>query len=585
MNASRNSEHEPGVCPRTGRIIGEKSPTSPSQWKYPRLLYPFAGLLALLWFLVRVIPKPSRAAYPCLQAAFPLAASFVTYLVGLAGMLVFFKNVGRNLRRARYALAAASLIVALVCAGVVFNLQAQRGTAEAFVPIDAPNTPMGTAKGIFPGRVAWDQNPDATDWDPSLDVFTPATTVFHWDDQHTNQAAVDQMMSNTVRHLTGTRTVTGAWDRLFRSFNENRGKGNTGYGSNEKIAIKPNSVDQRCHLEYYYGDGNYHPHFGGYTPQVLVALLKQLVWEAGIPEENITVCDSTRFISDKVYTRCHALFPNVIYMEKNYTDGQDAPGQPAPGTEGRVLVVPSPQARIIYSGKDKSGNTIPADRVPMAFVEADYVINLGAMKGHSGAGATLCGKNWYGMFCENPDAGQHSLLPSQSATPEYGHYRVITDLMGHADLGGKTVLYILDGLWGFAWHGTQSPPVKWQNTPFNNDYPSCILMSQDPVAIDSVGVDLLRAEFGEDMGANGLVGDGAIDDYLHEAALADDPPSATTYDPENDGTPFVSLGVHEHWNNPLDKQYTRNLETGDGIELVFGPPSYEAGVELWETYR
>jgi hypothetical protein len=28
------------------------------------------------------------------------------------------------------------------------------------------------------------------------------------------------------------------------------------------------------------------------------------------------------------------------------------------------------------------------------------------------------------------------------------------------------------------------------------------------------------------------------------------------------------LGVHEHWNNPQDKQYSRNLGTGDGIELI-----------------
>ncbi len=26
--------------------------------------------------------------------------------------------------------------------------------------------------------------------------------------------------------------------------------------------------------------------------------------------------------------------------------------------------------------------------------------------------------------------------------------------------------------------------------------------------------------------------------------------------------------MHEHWNNPIEKQYSRNLGTGDGIELV-----------------
>ena len=58
--------------------------------------------------------------------------------------------------------------------------------------------------------------------------------------------------------------------------------------------------------------------------------------------------------------------------------------------------------------------------------------------------------------------------------------------------------------------------------------------------------------------------------YLHEAALAASPPSGTFYDPDHP-TPvkrLTSLGVHEHWNNPQDKKYSRNLGTGNGIELV-----------------
>lgn len=44
---------------------------------------PLLGFLALVWFLVRVIPKPSAAAYPCQRAAFPLASAFVLWIVGL----------------------------------------------------------------------------------------------------------------------------------------------------------------------------------------------------------------------------------------------------------------------------------------------------------------------------------------------------------------------------------------------------------------------------------------------------------------------------------------------------------------------
>jgi hypothetical protein len=56
------------------------------------------------------------------------------------------------------------------------------------------------------------------------------------------------------------------------------------------------------------------------------------------------------------------------------------------------------------------------------------------------------------------------------------------------------------------------------------------------------------------------------DNYLHEAALANHAPSGVRYAP--DGEPLKSLGVHEHWNNDSDRQYSRNLGGKEGIELV-----------------
>ena len=87
-------------------------------------------------------------------------------------------------------------------------------------------------------------------------------------------------------------------------------------------------------------------------------------------------------------------------------------------------------------------------------------------------------------------------------------------------------------------------------------------MSQDFVAMESVLLDFLQ--YSEPWG----VPDGTPDNYLHEAAQADDPPSGTVYDPENDDIPLQSLGVHEHWNNPTDKKYSRNLGRRQGIELI-----------------
>ncbi|MDD5135180.1 MAG: hypothetical protein PHP01_07205, partial [Phycisphaerae bacterium] len=134
---------------------------------------------------------------------------------------------------------------------------------------------------------------------------------------------------------------------------------------------------------------------------------------------------------------------------------------------------------------------------------------------------------------------------------------------GHRDLGGKTLLSLVDGLYAGK-HGPLLYPIKWQTAPFNNDWPSSIFVSQDQVAIDSVGFDFLVTEWPEAIGP----GHEGTDDYLHEAAEANNPASGTFYDPEGDGTRLSSLGVHEHWNNPTNKQYTRNLGTGSGIELV-----------------
>jgi hypothetical protein len=61
------------------------------------------------------------------------------------------------------------------------------------------------------------------------------------------------------------------------------------------------------------------------------------------------------------------------------------------------------------------------------------------------------------------------------------------------------------------------------------------------------------------------------DDYLQEEALADHPPSGTAY--RQNGKPVSSLGVTEHWDNDLSRQYSRNKDpkNGKGIELLYLP--------------
>ncbi|HAP36871.1 MAG TPA: hypothetical protein DCQ28_13415 [Bacteroidetes bacterium] len=99
--------------------------------------------------------------------------------------------------------------------------------------------------------------------------------------------------------------------------------------------------------------------------------------------------------------------------------------------------------------------------------------------------------------------------------------------------------------------------------PFNTDYPSSVFVSQDQVALESVCLDFLRGMY-----PTGNPQMDGVDDYLRQAADPTKWPADVVYDPENDGTPLKSLGIHEHWNNVSDKKYSKELGIGNGIDFI-----------------
>ncbi len=46
-----------------------------------RISFILTGIASTVWFLIRVIPKPSRATYPCMRAAAPIMSGFVIYIL------------------------------------------------------------------------------------------------------------------------------------------------------------------------------------------------------------------------------------------------------------------------------------------------------------------------------------------------------------------------------------------------------------------------------------------------------------------------------------------------------------------------
>lgn len=403
-----------------------------------------------------------------------------------------------------------------------------------------PNQPIGTGKGCFPGRVTWIRDAQVARWD--------GINGHWWDEGNIDQDVLDRMYARSLCELTGTRIPSKAWNKLFKHYNLTHGRGNRGWKKGEDIAVKINlnntfSTDDK--------DNEIDQ-----SPQATRALLRQLTKEAGIPQKNIIIYDASigfraRAIPDRIRMSLRQEFPNVRWMSANGSEEVES----AQWVEN-AITYSSPEVRL--------GN-----RLPRAVVEASYLINAALLKGHELSGVTLCAKNHFGSIPF--PVREHNSTTVHQMKGQEGDYSAFVDLMGCPNLGAKTILYIVDGIYGMQTNVGEPLPQRdrWRHL-FDGEWSACYFMSQDPVAIECVCMDFLFAEFGTELGFSGAPAfpKGAYkncDNYLKEAARGSNHLSGP-YCPN--GVETGSLGVFEHWNNEQDKQYSRNLGKEEGIELI-----------------
>jgi len=504
------------VCGKTGRVIGLNR-----NCRWVRWFFPILGLAALIWYLVRVIPKPSRAEYPCQQVGAPIAFGGAAYFLSFFGVVSAFRNARKFLYQHRYSAAAVCLMIGLVCSAVITNMNETKAYAEntgTFTPSMGPNQPVGKARGIFPGRVAWSYDLSACNWDGS--------SRYWWSSNFNDQAKITKILNNVICSVAGQPSISNAWEVLFRYKN-----GGTPYVKGEKIAIKlnlnnggkSNAIDA--------------------SPQSVYALLDGLVNEFGVNQADITLCDPARENKcSAISNYCHATFPNVDYDSNLGGFTPNAFSYSASGPTETSMSTTIVNSKYLITMALLKRHCTPAETYQDGVDKTDY----------GNASVTMIFKSNWGII-GNKRASQHKLLHDWDYP--MASYNQLVDMYGSTNIDGKTVLNIIDGLYsGDRWN---SPPHKWQLAPFNGHWPSSFFASQDPVALESVGLDFLRSEMPLIKNA---------DRHLYEAAQADNPPSGTVYKP--DGVRLQSLGVHEYWNNSIDKKYSRNLGTGNGIELV-----------------
>eukprot|EP01105_Mastigella_eilhardi_P003209 TRINITY_DN1412_c0_g3_i1.p1 TRINITY_DN1412_c0_g3~~TRINITY_DN1412_c0_g3_i1.p1 ORF type:complete len:448 (+),score=83.80 TRINITY_DN1412_c0_g3_i1:99-1346(+) len=412
------------------------------------------------------------------------------------------------------------------------------------MPGSPVNAPIGTCRGsAHPGRVSWSYRPDACTWD--------GETGSWWEDQYVNRTTVESMFASTLMSITDASSVNDAWDNLFTDFNKRVHNEARGYKAGDKLAIKVN-------LNGMFGsyDSN---EANGLSPQYLKALLKSLVSEYGIPQDEISVYDASRWFIDFLYDPpqgVHDDFPNVHYVDNQ-------------GLNGREQVQVDYNSHLQYSSTDVPGWNVTY--LPTCATSARYMIVVDNFRGHVLAGVTITGKNFFGSIyrpdCDCGASGSwcpmslHDFVDANNR--QMGSFTPFVDFLSHPDLAAKAVVFLTDGLYA-GFDQDPHPPVRFYSSPFNGGWTCSVFASQDPVAMDSVAYDFLRNEPNVPDAHSGC-----IDNYMHEAALANNPPSGTTYNPTGTSPVTTSLGCHEHWDSAATKRYSRNLNptNGKGIEL------------------
>jgi hypothetical protein len=392
------------------------------------------------------------------------------------------------------------------------------------------NSPLGKGKGIQPGRVVWAHQPKSTLWD--------GQTGNWWDEAATDGRLIDAMVSGSLRTLSGERSDKNAWESLFKYFNQARRLGSGGYRPGEKIAIKVNSNQDR--------PGAWRFGAGMPSPHVFYSLVHQLITVAGVRGQDITLYDASRYIGDPIFNKIRSN-PDPNFQAVRFMVNERMAGS------GRLQAAPDKTSPLNFSG---SG--VPTAYLPQCVTEAKYMINVALPRAHTLMGFTGSAKNQFGsVYFEGQGFIPRPIHDWAARDLPMSSYNCLVDLTAHKHLGGKTLLYLHEFLYVAESQGGRV--IKFES--MGDQWCSSLFLSQDPVAIDSVGLDFVRNE------PKAKECRGRPENYLHEAALAEAPPSKTVYDPDKTGS-VASLGVHEHWNNATEKKYSRNLGKREGIELI-----------------
>lgn len=275
-----------------------------------------------------------------------------------------------------------------------------------------------------------------------------------------NNEELHRMVSAGVLAVTGKSDLRQAWFALLKD-----------YSPTDRIAIKPN-----------FNFVNHGNEFTITAPQLINAVIKQLVEVVNVKPQNIYLYDLCKKIPSDIVRK--KIDQPVHYIERD--DAESLVDKlKLRFYYGLAVADTSAEISMREEVVDEDGRSIKC-YIPKVITHAQHIINIPLLTNHIFAVNSGALKNHFGTVRFSNFNPYPVVLHGKRLI------KAISDLNKNYHIRTKTRLVIADALFGVFDRGEGKGKRKWKT--FHNNFPGSILLSTDPVAIDSVMASLVIQE-------------------------------------------------------------------------------------------
>lgn len=418
-------------CPKSGKIRGLNFNSKWVQW-----FFPITGLAALIWFLIRVIPKPSRMAYPCQQFAGSLFTTvFAVFCSCFGGVAVVRRMVGQIKRQGWVLGGVCALATALLCVGVLLGNGSSKADPSATPKAQAPSPVAASPSDAYADKAV------ARVYDPAISSFEFGKSPYDYYWRTFDVNVLQSMLERGIMEITGEKTVDEAWKKIL-----------PGVSPKSKIAVKVNNNN----IHYLPSDWF---RSNMTDPPMVIALTRSLA-TVGVTQPNLTFFDASRIYPDTMKADIRKVCPDLFFGER---------GTP---TSGVKLNLSDFEYTVDF---------------PQVVLNADYVIDCCLFKSHTGR-ITGAMKNMAGLFYR-PGLFLHKKEKTFESS------RVIPEIILHEALKSRLKLSICEAVFGCQLPTEYLSESQLKNADFFPDKKcSSLFVSRNPYLMDTVLLSFMNVE-------------------------------------------------------------------------------------------